>query len=109
VLLRIARPRPHRFRGCPARGGSLGAKWEQFIEQKLKTSDHQSASEVVRDGLRLIEQRDLLARRGAVSSFEALQEALLAAVRSAPATPMEKSDWDALHAEVQAAGASKRA
>ncbi len=69
--------------GSPAMNVSLGAKWERFIEQQLKTGDHQSASEVVRDGLRLIERRDLLARRGAVSSFEDLQEALLIAVRSA--------------------------
>lgn len=88
---------------------SPGVKWEQSIEQEPKTGDYQSASEVVRDGLRLIEQRDLRARRGAVSSFEELQEALLVGMRSAPATPMEKSDWDALHAEIQAAGASKRA
>ena len=32
---------------------SLGQKWEQFVEEKLKTGDYQSASELVRDGLRL--------------------------------------------------------
>ncbi len=81
---------------------SLGDKWEQFIEQKLKTGDYQSASELVRDGLRLIEQRDIFAQRGAVSSFEQLQDALLAGVRSGPATPMTKNDWKDLQAEVHA-------
>jgi antitoxin ParD1/3/4 len=79
---------------------SLGQKWEQFVEEKLKTGDYQSASELVRDGLRLVEQRDLLAQRGTVSSFEELQDALLAGVRSGPATPMTKGDWKQLQAEV---------
>lgn len=79
------------------------------MEQKLKTGDYQSASELVRDGLRLVEQRDLLAQRGTVSSFEELQDALLAGVRSGPATPMTKSDWKALHAEVQGLSKKKRA
>jgi antitoxin ParD1/3/4 len=81
---------------------SLGEKWQQFIERKLRTGDYQSASELVRDGLRLLEQRDLLAQRGTVTSFEELQEAVLAGVRAGPATPVTKSDWDALHAEVNA-------
>ncbi len=79
---------------------SLGEKWENFIEQKLKTGDYQSASELVRDGLRLLEQRDLLAQRGMVSNIEELQDALLAGVRSGPATPMTKGDWKQLQAEV---------
>jgi antitoxin ParD1/3/4 len=79
---------------------SLGKKWEQFVEEKLKTGDYQSASELVRDGLRLVEQRDLLAQRGRVASFEELQDALLAGVRSGPATPMTKGDWKLLHAEL---------
>lgn len=87
---------------------SLGAKWEQFVEEKLKTGDYQSASELVRDGLRLVEQRDLLAQRGTVSSFEELQEALLVGVRSGPATAMTKDDWKGLHAEVQAHSRKKR-
>lgn len=88
---------------------SLGAKWEQFIEEKLKGGDYQSASELVRDGLRMVEQRDLLAQRGAVSSFEELQDALLVGVRSGPATAMTKGDWKDLHAEVAAVSKKKRA
>jgi len=81
---------------------SLGPRWEQFIEEKLRTGDYQSASELVCDGLRMIEQRDLLAQRGAVSTFEELQNALLVGVRSEPATTMTKADWEGLRAEVEA-------
>jgi antitoxin ParD1/3/4 len=88
---------------------SLGARWEQFIEKKLESGDYQSASEVVRDGLRLIEQRDLLVQRGAIASFEDLQDALLAGVRSGPATPMVESDWAELRAELQSVRKPKRA
>ena len=31
---------------------SLGEKWEQFVESKVKSGDYQTASEVLRDGLR---------------------------------------------------------
>jgi len=86
---------------------SLGKKWEQFVEEKLKTGDYQSASDLVRAGLRLIEQRDLMAQSRKVASFEELQDALLAGVRSGPATPMTKGDWKLLRAEV-ASFAKKR-
>lgn len=67
------------------------------------------ASELVRDGLRMVEQRDLLAQRGAVSSFEELQDALLVGVRSRAATAMTRGDWKELHAEVAALSKKKRA
>lgn len=88
---------------------SLGARGEQFNEKELETGDYQSASELVRDGLRLIEQRDLLVRRGAVASFEDLQDALLAGVRRGPATPMGESEWAKLRAELQSVRKPKRA
>lgn len=81
---------------------TLGEKWEQFIKRKLRSGDYQSASELVRDGLRLLEQRDLLEQRGTASSFEELQDALLTGVRGGPATPMTNSDWKTLHDEVSA-------
>jgi len=87
---------------------SLGPKWEKFVEDKLKTGDYQSASELVREGLRMLEQQDLSTQRGTVVTFEELQDALLASVRSGPATPMTKGDWKELHAEVAALAAKKR-
>lgn len=43
---------------------SVGEHWEKFIEQQVKTGRYASASEIVREGLRLIEQhRQYEARR----------------------------------------------
>ena len=41
---------------------SLGDKWERFVEEKVKSGDYQSASEVLREGLSLMEERELLER-----------------------------------------------
>lgn len=37
---------------------SLGARWEHFVEQAVKAGRYGSASEVVREGLRLVEERE---------------------------------------------------
>ena len=50
---------------------SLGEHWNSFIEQKLSQGRYASASEMVRDGLRLIEERE------ANSKLEALRAALI--------------------------------
>lgn len=50
---------------------SLGEHWNHFIESKLKQGRYASASEMVRDGLRLIEERE------ANSKLEALRSALI--------------------------------
>ena len=42
---------------------SIGEHWEAFIEQQVKTGRYASASEIVREGLRLIEQRKLYETR----------------------------------------------
>jgi putative addiction module CopG family antidote len=39
---------------------SLGQKWEHLVEEKVKSGDYQTASEVLRDGLRLLEKESLL-------------------------------------------------
>jgi antitoxin ParD1/3/4 len=38
---------------------SLTPHWEQFVEGKLRSGRYQSASEVVREGLRLLEEREV--------------------------------------------------
>ena len=47
---------------------SLGEKWEQFVEGKVNSGDYQTASEVVRAGLRLLEREEkaLQALRAAI-------------------------------------------
>lgn len=37
---------------------SVGRRWEAFIEQVVGTGRYGSASEVVREGLRLVEERE---------------------------------------------------
>jgi antitoxin ParD1/3/4 len=37
---------------------SVGDRWEKFVEQAVKAGRYGSASEVVREGLRLVEERE---------------------------------------------------
>jgi len=55
---------------------SLGNKWEKFVDKKVSSGDYQTASEVLRDGLRLLEERDLL-KRVSVSSMAELEQKLM--------------------------------
>ncbi len=49
---------------------SIGARWEGFVENVVKDGRYGSASEVVREGLRLVEEREarLLALRRVLDS-----------------------------------------
>lgn len=37
---------------------SVGTRWERFVEEAVKSGRYGSASEVVREGLRLVEERE---------------------------------------------------
>jgi len=37
---------------------SIGERWEAFVERAVKSGRYSSASEVVREGLRLVEERE---------------------------------------------------
>jgi len=60
---------------------SLGQKWEHFVEDRVKCGDYQTASEVLRDGLRLLEKEALL-KQLSVSSLPELEAKLLQAAES---------------------------
>lgn len=38
---------------------SVGSRWESFVEDVVKNGRYGSASEVVREGLRLVEEREV--------------------------------------------------
>jgi antitoxin ParD1/3/4 len=60
---------------------SLGQKWEHFVENKVKSGDFQTSSEVLREGLRLLEKEELL-KRISVQSLPELEAKLLEAAAS---------------------------
>jgi len=49
---------------------SVGPRWEQFVDEAVKAGRYGSASEVVREGLRLVEEQEarLLALRATLES-----------------------------------------
>jgi len=53
---------------------SLGERWEKFVEAVVKEGRYGSASEVVREGLRLVEERE--------AKLKALREEIDAAIES---------------------------
>jgi antitoxin ParD1/3/4 len=60
---------------------SLGQKWEHFVEARVKSGDFQTASEVLREGLRLLEKEEWL-KRISVDSLAELESKLLKAADS---------------------------
>lgn len=52
---------------------SIGERWEGYVEALLKTGRYASASEVIREGLRLVEERE--------TKLAALRETIEAAVK----------------------------
>jgi antitoxin ParD1/3/4 len=51
---------------------SIGPRWETFVDGAVKQGRYGSASEVVREGLRLVEERE--------AKLEALRDTLSAAI-----------------------------
>ena len=71
---------------------SLGEHWNQFIETTLIQGRYASASEMVRDGLRLLEERE------ANSKLEALRVALIEGEESGDAGQL---DMEAIRVEAK--------
>ena len=53
---------------------SLGERWEKFVESTVREGRYSSASEVVREGLRLVEERE--------AKLTALRETLNASIEA---------------------------
>ena len=51
---------------------SIGQRWESFVESAVRSGRYGSASEVVREGLRLVEERE--------ARLQALRETLNASI-----------------------------
>jgi len=61
---------------------SIGERWEEFVERIVKDGRYGSASEVVREGLRLVEERE--------AKLQALRDTLNASIaRGGSHTPEE--------------------
>lgn len=78
---------------------TLGAHFEGFIREQVRSGRYASASEVVRDSLRLLEEQE--AERAA--RIDALRRAVDIGAESGPAIPAEQ-----VFAHLKAAIAGKR-
>ena len=61
---------------------SLGSHFEGFVDQLVSKGHYHSVSEVIRAGLRLLEEQEL--------KVQQLREALLAGESSGPAMPFDR-------------------
>ena len=71
---------------------SIGTRWEGFVERAVRSGRYGSASEVVREGLRLVEERE--------AKLQALRATLDASIAEGGA-----AGEDALEAELAAKAA----
>ena len=71
---------------------SLTPHLEQFVHQTVSAGRYQSASEVVRMALRLLEEHE----RERQAKLEWLRQEIRKGLDSGSATPMTPQDWDEL-------------
>jgi antitoxin ParD1/3/4 len=67
---------------------TLGAHFERFVQDMLDSGRYASASEVMRDGLRLMEEREKLR----AARLEALRTDIRAGLESGPAEPLDMNE-----------------
>ena len=76
---------------------AIGDHFEQFIKAQLESGRYSSASEIVRDALRLMEEREQLRQ----VQLEQLRQQIRAGIDSGPSIPAEEV-FDRLSAKYQA-------
>ena len=76
---------------------AIGDHFEQFIKAQLESGRYSSASEIVRDALRLMEEREQLRQ----IQLEQLRQQIRAGIDSEPSIPAEEV-FDRLSAKYQA-------
>ena len=76
---------------------AIGDHFEQFIKTQLESGRYSSASEVVRDALRLMEEREQLRQ----IQLEQLRQQIQTGIDSGPSIPAEEV-FDRLSAKYQA-------
>ncbi len=76
---------------------AIGEHFEQFIKKQLDSGHYASASEVVRDGLRILEEREQMRQ----IQLEQLQQQIQQGLHSGPSIPAEQV-FDRLQAKYQA-------
>ncbi len=80
---------------------TLGNHYETFVRDLLATGRYASASEVVRDGLRLLEDRE----KQREAKLAALRDAIRDGLESGPVAPL---DMDAVKARARAGRATAK-
>ena len=65
---------------------ALGAKFDRFVGRLLKSGRYNSKSEVIREGLRLLEQRE----KSRAAQLDELRKAFRAGIESGPRIPAEQ-------------------
>ena len=75
---------------------AIGDHFEQFIKTQLESGRYSSASEIVRDALRLMEEREQLRQ----VQLEQLRQQIQAGIDSGPSIPAEEV-FDRLSAKYQ--------
>ncbi|HEX8655410.1 MAG TPA: type II toxin-antitoxin system ParD family antitoxin [Allosphingosinicella sp.] len=83
---------------------SIGDHFERFVQHQLRSGRFSSASEVVREGLRLFEERE--AEREA--RLEALRREIAVGIESGDAIPADEAFARARRAVKEAASAGTR-
>lgn len=65
---------------------ALGVQFERFVSRLIKTGRYNSKSEVIRDGLRLLQDRE----RGRSERIKELRAAFRQGIESGPRVPAEE-------------------